>query len=90
MGRIGNLFCVNGVVQPFMNVERRKYRFRFLCASLARVYELRLSNNASMLQIGNDSWLLPKGVTVNRVTMPPGKRADVIIDFSKVPAGSGS
>jgi FtsP/CotA-like multicopper oxidase with cupredoxin domain len=71
-----------------MNVERRKYRLRLLCASLARVYELRLSNNASMLQICNDSWLLPKPVTVNRITLPPGKRADVIVDFSKLPAGS--
>ena len=87
-GRLGNLYCANGVVQPFMNVERRKYRFRFLCASLARIYELRLSNNASMLQIGNDSWMLPKGVTVTRITLVPGKRADVIIDFSKSAAGS--
>ena len=87
-GRIGNLFCVNGVVQPFMNVERRKYRLRLLGCSLARIYELRLSNNAPMWQIGNDSWLLPKPVTVTRITLPPGKRADVIVDFSKLPAGS--
>jgi FtsP/CotA-like multicopper oxidase with cupredoxin domain len=83
-GRLGELYCINGVVQPFLEVERRKYRFRILDASLARIYELRLSNNQAMLQIGNDSWLLPKGVTVKRVTLAPGKRADVIIDFSKL------
>ncbi|MFM8357980.1 MAG: multicopper oxidase family protein, partial [Verrucomicrobiota bacterium] len=87
-GRLGNLHCVNGVVQPFLEVERRKYRFRILAASLARIYELRLSNNQSMLQIGNDSWLLPKGVTVSRITLVPGKRADVIIDFSQLANGT--
>lgn len=83
-GRIGDVFTVNGVAQPFLNVEPRKYRFRFLGASLARVYMLRLSNGQPMVQIGNDSWLLPKGVSVSQVYLNPAKRADVIIDFTKL------
>lgn len=87
-GRIGDVFCVNGVAQPYLEVERRKYRFRLLGASLARIYELRLSNGQTMLQIGNDSWLLPKGVTVSTVCLAPGKRADVIVDFSRLADGT--
>jgi FtsP/CotA-like multicopper oxidase with cupredoxin domain len=87
-GRIGNIFTTNGVAQPYLNVERRAYRFRFLCANLARVIELRLSNGQAWLQISNDSWLLPKAVSVSTIRLIPGKRADVIVDFSRMPEGT--
>ncbi len=90
-GRLGNIFCVNGVAQPYLNVERRKYRFRWLGASLSRVYELRIANGTKVVpvtQIGNDSWLLPNAINVNSVTINPAKRADVIVDFSKFAAGT--
>jgi FtsP/CotA-like multicopper oxidase with cupredoxin domain len=83
-GRIGDVFTVNGVAQPYLNVEPRKYRFRLLGASLARVYMLRLSNGQTMQQIGNDSWLLPKAVTTSQIYLNPARRADIIIDFSKL------
>ena len=41
-GFVGDIFTVNGTAYPVLNVERRKYRFRFLDASLARIYELKL------------------------------------------------
>jgi FtsP/CotA-like multicopper oxidase with cupredoxin domain len=41
-GFVGDIFTVNGVACPVMHVERRKYRFRFLDASIARQYELKL------------------------------------------------
>ena len=90
-GRLGNIFCVNGVAQPYLKVERRKYRFRWLGASLARVYELRIANGKTavpLLQIGNDSWLLPNAINQNSIMINPAKRADVIVDFSKFAAGT--
>ncbi|HET9596268.1 MAG TPA: twin-arginine translocation signal domain-containing protein, partial [Anaeromyxobacteraceae bacterium] len=41
-GFVGDIFTVNGVAFPVLNVERRKYRFRFLGASLARCYNMSL------------------------------------------------
>jgi FtsP/CotA-like multicopper oxidase with cupredoxin domain len=41
-GFVGDIFTVNGVAYPVLNVERRHYRFRFLDASLSRQYELSL------------------------------------------------
>ena len=32
----------NGTAYPVLEVKRRKYRMRFLCASVARVYEFKL------------------------------------------------
>ncbi|WP_448628037.1 multicopper oxidase family protein [Geodermatophilus sp. URMC 64] len=41
-GFVGDIFTVNGVAYPVMQVKRRKYRLRFLDASIARIYELKL------------------------------------------------
>ena len=87
-GRIGNVFCVNGVAQPKLTVERRKYRFRLLNGSIARVVHVRFSHRVPTLQIGNDSWLLPEAVAVSGVRLTPAKRADWIVDFSSFPEGT--
>lgn len=41
-GFVGDIFTVNGTAYPTMVVRRRKYRFRFLDASIARIYEFKL------------------------------------------------
>jgi len=80
-GRIGDVFLVNGVVQPYFKVQRRKYRFRILNASNARMYQLRLSNRDPFLVFGADSWLFPRAGVVSDFELAPGQRHDVIIDF---------
>jgi FtsP/CotA-like multicopper oxidase with cupredoxin domain len=45
-GFVGDLFTVNGTAYPVMKVKRRKYRFRFLDCSLARIYEFKLMTSA--------------------------------------------
>jgi len=84
-GRLGNVFTVNGAVQPKHKVERRKYRFRILNASNARTYELRLSTRQKLCIIGTDSWLLPRAVEVESLQLAPGQRHDLIIDFRGAP-----
>lgn len=85
-GELGDIFCVNGKVQPKFTVERRKYRFRILIGSNSRHYRLRLSNGQSFLQIGNDSWLLPNAIAKNEILLSPAKRADIVIDFTNAPS----
>jgi FtsP/CotA-like multicopper oxidase with cupredoxin domain len=41
-GFVGDLFTVNGTAYPVLRVKRRKYRFRFLDASVARIYDFTL------------------------------------------------
>src|SRR3954471_1630672 len=41
-GFVGDIFTVNGTAYPVMEVKRRKYRLRFLDASISRIYELKL------------------------------------------------
>jgi len=85
-GALGNRFLVNGVIQPKFHVQRKKYRFRILNGSNARVYAFRLSTGKKFLQIGNDSWLLPQAVEVPYLLLAPAERADVIIDFRDAPS----
>jgi FtsP/CotA-like multicopper oxidase with cupredoxin domain len=44
-GFVGDMFTVNGTAYPVLRVKRRKYRFRFLDASVARIYELTLMSS---------------------------------------------
>jgi FtsP/CotA-like multicopper oxidase with cupredoxin domain len=44
-GFVGDVFTVNGVANPVLEVKRRKYRFRFLDASIARMYEFKLMSS---------------------------------------------
>src|SRR3954453_9672997 len=44
-GFVGDIFTVNGTAYPVLEVERRKYRFRFLDCSVARIYELKLMSS---------------------------------------------
>ncbi len=91
-GILGNKFCVNGKVQPFFQVERRKYRFRLLDGGPSRFYELYLATgtdvNQSFSYIANDGNLLPAPLTMNKISLSPAERADIVIDFSKYPAFS--
>jgi spore coat protein A len=93
----GNSVEVNGKLWPFLNVEPRKYRFRFLNASNARTYAMKLtdqndqSDGPAFFQIGSDGGFLQDTAIINdpadanspRLTLAPAERADVIIDFSK-------
>jgi FtsP/CotA-like multicopper oxidase with cupredoxin domain len=84
-GRLGDVFTVNGTVQPFLEVQRRKYRFRILNASNARMYQLRLSSGQPFLVFGADTWLFPKAGLVKTFELAPGQRHDVIVDFRNAP-----
>ncbi|HEV8319475.1 MAG TPA: multicopper oxidase domain-containing protein [Vicinamibacterales bacterium] len=46
-GFVGDVFTVNGVAYPVLRVKRRKYRFRILDASIARLYRLMLVSSTN-------------------------------------------
>jgi FtsP/CotA-like multicopper oxidase with cupredoxin domain len=90
-GHLGNKITVNGKIQPYFRVQRRKYRFRFVDASVARFYEFYLmngTNSEDFQYIANDGNLLEAPLTMNRVRLAPGERSDIVIDFSKYPLGT--
>ncbi|OFY88031.1 MAG: hypothetical protein A3F72_08365 [Bacteroidetes bacterium RIFCSPLOWO2_12_FULL_35_15] len=78
----GNFILVNGKTWPVLNVEPRKYRFRFLNGSDSRFYNLFFSEPVPFVQIGTDGGFLNAPVTLNQMLLGTGERKDVIIDFS--------
>jgi FtsP/CotA-like multicopper oxidase with cupredoxin domain len=86
-GIIGDTFLVNGKVQPFLNVQPRRYRFRWLDAGPSRFYEMFFTNLNNLNQqipfwhIANDGNLLPRPVQVTSVRIGVAERHDVIVDF---------
>jgi spore coat protein A len=72
---------VNGRLFPYLEVEPRRYRLRVVNAANARFFYLSFSNRQTFHQIGTDQGLLPAPVPVTGVTLAPGERADLLVDF---------
>ncbi|MFP8876730.1 MAG: multicopper oxidase domain-containing protein, partial [Myxococcota bacterium] len=68
----------------YFEVERRKYRLRFLNASNARLYHLRLSHGG-FIQLGQDSWEFPKAIATKEFTLSMAQRVDAVVDFRDAP-----
>jgi len=79
---------VNGAVQPYFKVARRKYRFRIWNAGPSRAYELTLSNRSPLILLGVDGYLLEAPVERTGIRLSADQLRDVVIDFSRVPLGT--
>src|SRR5581483_2952394 len=90
-GFLGDKFCVNGAVQPFLRVKRRRYRFRFLNGSTARIYQLFLADASGRTfpfdQVATDGGLLAQSIPgITSFQFAPAERVEIVIDFAQFPA----
>jgi FtsP/CotA-like multicopper oxidase with cupredoxin domain len=86
-GLYGDVILVNGKPWPAMRVERRKYRFRVLNASISRGYKLALSTGDPLTVIATDGGLMPAPQNVGDLRLGMAERYEVVIDFSKYKIG---
>ena len=84
----GNTIVVNGKTWPYLDVEQSRYRLRLLNGSQARFLILKLDNGMPFWQIGSEGGFLPNPVRLTELLIAPAERADVIVDFSRVPEGT--
>ncbi len=95
-GLIGDVQLANGIVQPFFNVNKRRYRFRVLNGGPSRFYQLFLTDPLSpstvipFWVIANDGNLLPTPIQVTSFRIGVAERYDIIIDFNQVKSLIGS
>src|SRR3989441_580862 len=95
-GLIGDVQLANGIVQPFFNVSKRRYRFRVLDGGPSRFYQLFLTDPLSpstvipFWVIANDGNLLPTPLQVTSFRIGVAERYDIIIDFNQVKSLIGS
>jgi len=94
----GNTVVVNGRTWPTLTVEPRRYRFRILNASNARMFMFKIVTNPLAARpanaalpiwvIGSDGGFLPRPVRVSRLLVGGAERYDVIVDFTGVRQGT--
>ncbi|MGH9484374.1 MAG: multicopper oxidase family protein [Terriglobales bacterium] len=82
----GNAILVNGSLWPEASVEPRSYRLRLVNAANSRFFRCSLPP-LPLQVIGSDQGLLAAPVRLRELSLAPGERADVIVDFS---AAAGS
>jgi FtsP/CotA-like multicopper oxidase with cupredoxin domain len=85
-GILGDKFLVNGKIQPFFQVEPRRYRFRVLNSGPSRFYQVFLTDQGTntqipFWQIATDGNLLPHPISVTDTIVAVAQRMDIIIDF---------
>lgn len=83
-GTQGKNLVINGTIRPYLDVKYDKIRLRMVNGSNARSYKFALSNGAKMTQIATDGGLLEKPVSLANLTLSPGERAEILIDFTKM------
>jgi FtsP/CotA-like multicopper oxidase with cupredoxin domain len=88
----GNTIIVNGNTWPHLEVQTRRYRLRLIngCQSRFLILDFGEIANVEVWQIGNDGGFLAAPVNLsarngNKLLMAPAERADLIVDFARVP-----
>lgn len=79
----GDRLIVNGVVSPQARVPASIVRLRILNGANARNFHIRLNDNRPLLVIASDGGFIGKPEPVERLTISPGERYEVLVDFSR-------
>jgi FtsP/CotA-like multicopper oxidase with cupredoxin domain len=83
----GDVIHVNGAPWPYMAVEPRKYRFRFLNAAISRSFQMYFEDPAgkrvNFNVVGSDAGLLTRPVQSNQLDISMAERWEVVFDFSQ-------
>ena len=87
-GFLGDKFVINGAIQPYLEVKRRKYRFRFLDGSNARFYQVYLIDEDGRSQpfdmIGNEGGLFDHTLRDQETFLiGMAERYEIVVDFSR-------
>jgi len=99
---IGDTIVVNGKTWPYLDVEPRQYRFRFVNGSNARFYVLTVNQSKQnksgkdiiskttlpIIGIATDDGYLNTAVAAPNVTIGPGERYEIILDFGGFAVGT--
>ncbi len=72
---------VNATIDPYLDVPQQVVRFRLLNGSSQRVFNVGLSDNRSFFQVASDGGLLSEPLSLTRLELAPGERAEILVDF---------
>lgn len=75
------MVCVNATRDPYLNAPAQVVRFRILNGSSMRAYNFGFSNDNPFALIGTDGGLLDSSITMTRILLAPGERAEILVDL---------
>ncbi|MCX6352850.1 MAG: multicopper oxidase domain-containing protein [Bacteroidetes bacterium] len=75
---------VNGVMKASLKTHAQVIRFRLLNGSSLRTFNFGFSNNQNFYQIATDGGLLESPITMNRLRLSPGERAEILVNYTKM------
>ncbi|MEM7298515.1 MAG: multicopper oxidase domain-containing protein [Bacteroidota bacterium] len=75
-------FMVNGTLSPYLDAPSQMVRLRVLNGSNERVLNVGFDDDRTFYQIGSDGGLLNAPLSMNRVRLASGERAELVVDFS--------
>ncbi len=77
-----SVILVNGTMSPYLNAPAQIIRLRLLNGSSMRTYNFGFTANKSFKMIASDAGLLDNPVTLTRIRLSPGERAEILIDLT--------
>jgi len=82
MGFLGDTMVINGQVGATAVVPKGITRLRLLNGSNSRIYGLSMSDERAMHLIATDNGLLDRPIALDALTLAPGERYEVLVDFT--------
>lgn len=73
---------VNATLKPYLNAPAQVVRLRLLNGSSERVYNIGFTGNKTFHMIASDGGLLSAPVSLTRLRLAPGERAEILIDLA--------
>lgn len=81
-GSRGDTLIVNGAIAARSEVPAGVVRLRLLNGANARNFRLVFADRRPMFVIANDNGFIPAPVAVSELTIAPGERYEILVDFS--------
>lgn len=77
-----DVIMCNATLDAYLDVPAQVVRLRLLNGSTERIYNLGVEGNLGFYQIGTDGGLLDAPVSLTRLRLVPGERAEILLDLS--------
>jgi blue copper oxidase len=81
-GMQDSTLLVNGVTKPYVSLPAQVVRLRLLNASGERTFNFGFTANKTFFLTGTDGGLLPAPVSMNRIRLSPGERAEIVLNLT--------
>ena len=73
--------CVNATIHPYLDAPAQVIRLRMLNGSSMRTFNFGFTANQLFKMIASDGGLLDSAITLTRLKLAPGERAEILLDL---------